>query len=333
MNKTFYILFFVLASVFCNAQTNLVYNGDFELYDTCPVITSYPGNDQLETCLGWKIPTMATSDYFNVCGLTANVSVPSNGFGYQVPSSGNAYCGTFVQYYAQSPNPVENGWWVEYIQSKLVAPLKANYEYEFSCKVVLSTNDWDYAFWRFGAYFSKFPISKSDAKPFTGVAPQIMNTSNNFITDTLNWTEVRGRFIAQGGEEYVTLGFYTDTLAPDTLKLINSYTTDPTNYGAYYYIDACRTVETGNVFEFPNVFSPNGDNENDKWEPLLLNGEIIEIYNRWGNKVFRLSKENQFWDGRTSTGENCVNGIYYFVVLSEGSKNSTTKKGFIQLVR
>jgi gliding motility-associated-like protein len=334
LNKPFYIVLFILSSTFCVAQANLVYNGDFELYDTCPVFPSSPGNYQIETCLGWKAPTYATSDYFNICApVTTSVGVPINGFGYQLPYSGNAYCGGFVQYYAQSPNPVENGWWVEYVQSRLIFPLKAGYEYEFACKIVLSTNDWDYAFWRFGANFSQSPISRSDAKPFTGIIPQVINTLNNFITDTLNWTEIKGKFIAQGGEEYITLGFYVDTLAPDTLKLINDFSTDPTNYGAYYYIDGCSLGETGNVSEYSNAFSPNGDGINDEWNPTLLETETIEIFNRWGIKVFELSKKRQTWDGRMMFGEECTDGVYYFVVNDRDENKSKIKKGFIQLVR
>ena len=314
------------------AQTNLIYNGDFELYDTCPTFPSSPSDYQLETCLGWFVPTYATSDYFNSCASGTLVGVPNNTFGYQLPYSGNAYCGGLVQYYAQGI-PVDNGWWVEYIQSKLLTPLKTGYEYEFSCRVVQS--DWfhDYAFWKFGAYFSQYAISKPDAKPFMGIVPQVMNTPNNFIIDTLNWVEIKGKFIAQGSEEYITLGFYVDTLAPDTLRQITGWPIDPTNTGAYYFIDACSMVETGNIYEYPNVFTPNGDSNNDEWNPFLSEGESFEIFNRWGIKVFELSKTNQVWDGRTTSGQECMDGVYYFVVNNKNEKNSKIKKGFIQLVR
>ena len=331
MNKTFYIVLFIFVSAFSKAQTNLIYNGDFELYDTCPVQISQPGDYQIETCSGWYVPTIATSDYFNVCAPAASVGVPANGFGYQVPYSGNAYCGVLLEH-TEPPFALSSEWWVEYIQSKLVFPLKAGYEYEFSCQVVLSTNDWDYAFSRFGAYFSSTAISRPDGEPFSALVPQIMNAANNFITDTLNWTEITGKFIAHGGEEYITLGFFTDTLNPDTLKLINGLGINYNYYGSYYFIDAASLSETGKVLEYPNFFSPNGDNQNDDWKPLIEEGEIIEIYNRWGTKIFELSAIDQSWDGRTSAGEECTDGVYYFIARIK-EEEERIKKGFIQLVR
>ena len=336
-NKPFYILLLVISLVFQSqssfAQTNLIYNGDFELYDTCPVSVSTPSSYQLNTCLGWYCPTYATSDYFNTCAFGTTVAIPNGTIGYQWPYSGNAYCGVLIQYYAQSPLPVDNGWWVEYIQSRLISPLKVGYEYEFSCRIVLSDLLHDYAFWKFGASFSQYSISKSDAKPFMNIVPQVMNTANNFITDTLNWVEIKGKFIAQGLEEYITLGFYTDTLYPDTLRQITGLPIDPTNTGGYYFIDATSLIETGNIYEYPNVFSPNGDDINDEWNPSLQGGESVKIFNRWGIEVFEITGKNQKWDGRTTSGTECVDGIYFYVINNGSKETNTIKKGFIQLLR
>jgi len=329
LNKTFYILFFVFASVFCNAQSNLVYNGDFEMYDTCPNSTSSPGDDQMRFCLGWKAPTAATSDYYNACAAMS-VSVPTNALGYQYPYSGNAYCGILIEYTA--PPLSTYGYWFEYVQGQLTAPLNAGYEYEFSCRIVMSELGWDYAFSRFGAAFTSTTISKTDGKPFSGVTPQVINATANYLTDTLNWMEVKGKFIAQGAEQYITLGFFSDTTHLDTLKQPAPFF-DPNHFGTYYFIDACTLTETGKIFEYPNVFSPNGDNQNDVWKPLLADGERIYIYDRWGIKVYELSAGNQGWDGRTTAGEACTDGVYYFVLEDKDKKSSTTKKGFIQLVR
>jgi gliding motility-associated-like protein len=337
LNKPFYILFFCFFFVITSAvnlsyaQTNLIYNGDFELYDTCPVTISSPSIYQIETCFGWKSPTYATSDYYNACA-TWPVSVPNNAFGFQVPYSGNAYCGILFEYSA--PPAGTYGYWFEYIQGKLNSQLKYGYEYEFSCKVVLSDRGWDYALWKFGAIFSQSAISKLDAKPFTNMIPQVMNTSNNFITDTLNWVEIKGKFISQGSEDFITLGFFSDTINLDTLRLDKPVPPSPILFQSYYFIDDCHLTETGNVYQYPNVFSPNGDGENDEWNPFLMEGEFIEIYNRWGIKVFDISKKNQTWDGRTSGGQECVNGVYYFVINNSAKeKINVAKKGFIQLLR
>lgn len=87
----------------------------------------------------------------------------------------------------------------------------------------------------------------------------------------------------------------------------------------------------GNLLkQLPNIFTPNGDNINDvlsfnKCFKLLK----TTIYNRWGNIVFETEKENHFWDGRTTSGEECVEGTYFYVITTE----EKTYKGYLQLTR
>jgi gliding motility-associated-like protein len=55
----------------------------------------------------------------------------------------------------------------------------------------------------------------------------------------------------------------------------------------------------------PNIFSPNGDGFNDNLQvygPRLFNYQI-EIYDRWGKRVFRSNEQKDYWDGT-------INGSY-----------------------
>lgn len=74
----------------------------------------------------------------------------------------------------------------------------------------------------------------------------------------------------------------------------------------------------------PNVFTPDGDGINDLF---FLPGkeEELQIYDRWGNYICRCTG----WDGRNSRGEECSQGVYYYIANS--SKGNTA--GFVQLVR
>lgn len=51
---------------------------------------------------------------------------------------------------------------------------------------------------------------------------------------------------------------------------------------------------------FPNSFTPNNDNLNDNFKPLI-GGAIkkyeLSIYNRWGNLVFKTTSKEQGWNG------------------------------------
>lgn len=83
------------------------------------------------------------------------------------------------------------------------------------------------------------------------------------------------------------------------------------------------------IAEFPNIFSPNGDKQNDLFTYATGNekGEIT-ILNRWGNTVFH-SELPFSWDGKTSDGTECTEGVYYYNFNSE----SGSKTGMIHLFR
>jgi gliding motility-associated-like protein len=88
----------------------------------------------------------------------------------------------------------------------------------------------------------------------------------------------------------------------------------------------------------PNVFTPNGDELNDIWMPLIkfeqsLSKYNLVIYNRWGIKVFESSNTKQGWDGRTTSGVTCNEGTYYCIIsyYDEKTKEVVNIKGFILL--
>jgi len=84
----------------------------------------------------------------------------------------------------------------------------------------------------------------------------------------------------------------------------------------------------------PNVFTPNFDSINDVFKPIT--DEITElnfsIFNRWGNLIFETSRVNGFWDGRTTSGEPCQDGVYFCVLTAKGIDGKDYKeKTFVQL--
>lgn len=92
-----------------------------------------------------------------------------------------------------------------------------------------------------------------------------------------------------------------------------------------------------NSIYFPNVFTPNGDDENDNfyfpnWGVSDLK---CEIYNRWGTKIYEWLDKDGFWDGRTTAGKECSDGTYYYIVSykRENSENWERHTGYISLLR
>lgn len=334
-NKPFYIFFLFLLLFCCEAktQTNLVYNGDFEIYSDCPIETSNPSqtNYEISKCIGWNAPTLGTSDYFNVCSnyilpFGYNVGIPKNIFGYQNTKNGYGYAGIYA-FWDFSPCQYR-----EYLQTKLSKPLTAGKEYTIEYYVSLANHQ--AAVNSISALFTQNKISVND-NCFIMANPQIKYLAG-FITDTLGWTQIRGSFTALGGEEYLTLGFFDDTLNHSGVLALIHDTVSLGYFSVYYYIDGISLRESSDTLNSincsaltPNVFSPNDDGINDI---LKFNfcSEIKKttIYNRWGNEVSRLSQIN-YWDGRTNGGEICVDGTYFYIIQTE----EKIYKGFVQLIR
>lgn len=88
----------------------------------------------------------------------------------------------------------------------------------------------------------------------------------------------------------------------------------------------------------PNVFTPNGDPENDDFEIRGLLGQVgavLMIYNRNGRKVFEaeieLPNENSLtWSGQYASGEPAPEGVYQWVLVLP---NDEKDMGEISLLR
>jgi gliding motility-associated-like protein len=133
--------------------------------------------------------------------------------------------------------------------------------------------------------------------------------------------------------------FVCDTCAQNKLSLTSTtmlylYYTDihQCQYKDSLLIDVASYTAD---FEFPNAFSPNGDNKNDYFYPEGNYGTraVFQIYNRWGEKVFESSVAKPRWDG-TYMGEPQPAGVYsYYGILTLRSGKTVARKGMVTLIR
>ncbi len=75
----------------------------------------------------------------------------------------------------------------------------------------------------------------------------------------------------------------------------------------------------------PNVFSPNGDGENDEFKLTTQNIKNLKaaIYNRWGIPINTINGIEGKWQGKTIAGDNAPTGIYYVIITAEGMDKKT----------
>ena len=96
----------------------------------------------------------------------------------------------------------------------------------------------------------------------------------------------------------------------------------------------------GCTIKIPEIYSPNGDGKNDKWEIKGLDNypnNNVQIFNRWGDEVFKAEPYKNDWEGTNKGDKSLLGqgtlpvGTYYFILsLGNGDKPIT---GYVQMTK
>lgn len=95
-------------------------------------------------------------------------------------------------------------------------------------------------------------------------------------------------------------------------------------------------------YELPNIFTPNGDNQNDLYKPLpnfrFVKDISIKIFDRWGLVMFETNDPNILWNGTNqNTKRPCASGTYYYIcTVNEIKLRGIVPRelhGFIELIK
>ncbi len=163
--------------------------------------------------------------------------------------------------------------------------------------------------------------TKIDSVVVTVIQPPPINAGNDI-------TIKEGQTItlhASGGY------FYEWTPVDNTMRYDKTANPDvePVTTHTYflYGTDAakrCDNRDTITVFVQPssdvvfyNTFSPNGDGNNDKWyigNILKYPNNNLEIYNRNGKLVYKVSGYANTWNGRSTFGEQLSLATYFYIM-------------------
>ena len=95
-------------------------------------------------------------------------------------------------------------------------------------------------------------------------------------------------------------------------------------------------LTVNDILDFPNAFSPNGDNKNEKWLIAGIDNYPnceVSIYTRWGQEIFKSRgySEKKSWDGMIKS-RKAASGVYYYIVDINDGKTEPYK-GTITLIR
>lgn len=123
---------------------------------------------------------------------------------------------------------------------------------------------------------------------------------------------------------------FTSNQSPITITggELGTYTLDITNQ---YGCKATKSIEVErNICFIPNVITPNNDSSNESLNLIGFGVEKLEIYNRWGRKVYEKDNYMDEWHGQNMGGGLLPDSTYYYII-----KLSTTeiKTGWIFLSR
>ena len=300
---------------FLSTGQNLVTNGNFELYTTCP---TYTGSTMF-TAQDWQLvgATWSSPDYYDTCqtSLFPNGTLPITFLGYQNDCCGG---GGFVGMWAfhKTEPDIER----EYIQIKLTDTLITSHMYV--CKMLVNlANESEYAIKTMGMYFSPTPYYAGSTGSVTGLInitnPQIQSAS--VINDTVSWVTVQDTFIANGNEAYLLIGNFQTDISSDTIFLWNK------GHGGctYIYVDSVSVLESGQteVFEskhnkfLTNIY-PNPTNNTATLSFDNRKKEIctLTLYDKQGTVV--QTTKNIIADKTEIKRDNLQNGLYYYVLCS-----------------
>ena len=135
-----------------------------------------------------------------------------------------------------------------------------------------------------------------------------------------------GKSVEVNGTNYSERGTFIDTFQTiwgcDSIIVLNIDTfSDFTCYEATYYA--------------PNAFSPNGNTLNGKYRirGVALKSVELQVYDRWGEKLYEGYAKEDGWDG-TYKGVECQQDAYFYVArVTTHNNRRIMLKGTITLVR
>jgi len=244
MRFFFIVLLLSFSSASAFSQVNYVLNPDFEKYSFCPW-----GFDQIKAANHWSgLDTSQSSnppaipEYCNSCasGTSILVGVPSSGYYFQYGQSGDGFA-QIISFFDES---VSSQYQRDYLQGRLVRRLTSGKSYCVSFYVSL-TEASKHAIKEIGAYLDNGIIdtTKNYGLPQTKYTPQVSNTGG-ILNDTANWVKIEGTFVANGTEQFITIGNFKSKANTTYAPIPANSRNNGNSAWSWYLIDDVSVIES-----------------------------------------------------------------------------------------
>lgn len=319
MQKTVSIFFvlglIIFESVYSIGQ-NLVPNPSFETVNTCTVTGSFQTSQAI---LDWK--RINSSDFFNSCFTDSQFSTPNTFLGISNPYNGDGMSGIGM---------IPSNNYREAIWVKLNTPMVKDSAYCFSFWFKNSKpNGYLYSTDMISITFSSDSLNNmiiTNTQPVFEI--------NNPTTNIDGWELFENYYIANGMEQYLSIGFYGN--------FNYTHNNNPPADLLYYFIDDVSVIQCNKdsllqvVVELPNIITPNTDGINDFYEIRMKNIEemTVQVMNRWGNLITEYDGLTSLWDGNNRDGTPVNEGVYFVKIIAITKFGETIMKHqFVQVIR
>ena len=173
--------------------------------------------------------------------------------------------------------------------------------------------DWqDYSQWKNGVreFELKRSVDTGILRPIVRVDHPMMNYTDSDLD--YDW----------GGYYYQVTAFESDKI-PDSSNYAESVS------------NTIYLVQPPHLY-VPSAFTPNEDNLNDNWGivPVFVKDYHLEVFNRWGEKVYESTNKKKQWHGEFSKMESPFQNVFIWQVRYTGWDNSVHyQKGDVTILK
>ncbi|MGE0562119.1 MAG: gliding motility-associated C-terminal domain-containing protein [Flavobacteriales bacterium] len=297
----------------CDGQALLVVSGGTGIYTFSWNPSGQTTNPAINLCYGAYVVTITDQ---NNCSVPVNVNIGSLDTVVAIVGNDTSICmGNSLNLIGNTLGSVTGVQWLE-LPSMTVLSNTNNVTVSSGTSGTVC-----YVFTAFGV------CNSSDTICVTYNPQPIANAGIDITIVEGNSTQLN----ASGGGTYVwtpSIGLSDTTISS---PIANPVTTT-TYYLTVTSADGCISTDSVIVtviptIRFPDGITPNGDGKNDTWVIDYLDqypNHVVEIYNRWGEMLFRSTNYQNDWNG-TYGGQNLPVGTYYYVIeLNDGKTKPFT---------